>query len=195
MAERAGFDPDRMAYLETEGWRAYYDRKWLRAFFLLARLCREQFRLSFLGSLRAAYYATRASLAFAPKRNRPEVARDYLAKFYRLARPAIGVDYDAEAVADLELRYWVVHRERVAEADKGPLERSLAELHAAIFGTGAEEMAASGARRAAAATAVDRITSRRSTDVAADWRAVEENLQVAYREILHAVDGARPART
>ena len=71
MAERVMFDPERMAYLETEGWRAYYDRKWLRAFLLLATLCREQFRLPYVASLRAAYYATRASLAFAPRRHCP----------------------------------------------------------------------------------------------------------------------------
>jgi hypothetical protein len=189
MEERVAFDPERMARLETEGWRAYYDRKWLRAFFLLATLCREQFRLPYLASLRAAYYATRASLAFAPKRNRPELARAYLRKFYRLARPALDFAFEPERVADLELRYWVVHRELVDAADKAPLERSLAELHAAIFGTGVEAMAESGVRRAAAATAVDRITSRRSTDVAADWREVEENLRAAYRLIAEAEVG------
>src|SRR5207244_736703 len=110
MAKPVRFDPERMAYLETEGWRAYYDRKWLRAFLLLATLCREQFRLTYLSSLRAAYFATRASLAFAPRRNRPGLARAYLLKFYRLARPALDLDFDPERVADLELRYWVVHR-------------------------------------------------------------------------------------
>jgi hypothetical protein len=186
MAERVAFDPERIAYLETEGWRAYYDRKWLRAFRLLATLCREQFRLPYLASQRAAYYATRASLAFAPRRNRPELARAYLLKFYRLAGPALDLAFDPVRVADLELRYWVIHRELVDVTDKAPLEQSLAELHAALFGTSVEAMAESGVRRAAAATAVDRITSRRSTDIAADWREVEANLRVAYRLIAEA---------
>jgi hypothetical protein len=61
--------------------------------------------------------------------------------------------------------------------------QSLAELHAALFGHTPAELWASAESRAAAATAVDRITSRRSTDVAADWRCVEECLRRAYQHV------------
>ena len=35
---RLSFDPHRVAYYETEGWRAYYDRRWLDVLILLVRL-------------------------------------------------------------------------------------------------------------------------------------------------------------
>ncbi len=39
MATTFSFDPDRVAYFEANGWRAYYDRKWLKMLRLLVGLC------------------------------------------------------------------------------------------------------------------------------------------------------------
>jgi hypothetical protein len=66
MAVSFGFNPDRVAYFETAGWRAYYDRKWLRMLRLIVRLCQEQFHIPSPRSLLAAYYTVRASLAWVP---------------------------------------------------------------------------------------------------------------------------------
>ena len=38
------FHPDRVAYYESAGWRAYYDHRWLRAFWFMVRLNREELR-------------------------------------------------------------------------------------------------------------------------------------------------------
>ena len=57
------FDPDRVAYYEAAGWRAYYDRAWLRLMRLIVGLCQEQFRIPFPVSLLAGYYTVRASAA------------------------------------------------------------------------------------------------------------------------------------
>ncbi|TMC19597.1 MAG: hypothetical protein E6J33_05435 [Chloroflexi bacterium] len=59
-------NPERVAYFETNGWRAYYERKWLKVLWLIVRLCQEQFHVPFPMSLLAAYYTTRASAAWAP---------------------------------------------------------------------------------------------------------------------------------
>ena len=82
----------------------------------------------------------------------------------------------------------MIHRE-LAETpalDKHPLVQSLADLHAALFGRTPAELWSSAESRAAAAEAVDRITSRRSTDVAADWRRVEKCLRQAYQQVKEA---------
>ena len=42
------FDPDRVARLETESWRAYYDRRWLSMARVLVAAHREQFHLGCL---------------------------------------------------------------------------------------------------------------------------------------------------
>ena len=60
------FNPERIANYEANGWRAYYDRKWLRLLRLIVALAQEEFRIPFPNSLLAAYYITRASAAWVP---------------------------------------------------------------------------------------------------------------------------------
>lgn len=181
------FDPDRVAYLETEGWRAYYDRRWLRVFTLMADLVREQFHVPFPLSPLAALHVARAARAFSPVVHDDERVRRSLEAFYRMVRRWSGLRFDPRRVAELELRYWIVHRRLAGQRDHAELARSLEDLHAATFGIGAEAARASGERRSLAAEAVDRITSRTTADEAAEWRRVEEELRACYRAILEAL--------
>jgi hypothetical protein len=185
-----GFDPDRLAYLEMAGWKAYYDHKWLLAFRLLVQLSHEQFGLSWLRSVQAAYYITRASIAWAPKENDPRKSRRYIGKFYRVsARHGRGLSFDPVKVTDAEFRYWDVHRRLSGrpQEEKAPLVDSFADLHSAIFGISTESAYPSSVSRARAADRVDLITSKTSTDVEGDWRRVEDHLREAYRSIKTAL--------
>jgi hypothetical protein len=139
-----------------------------------------------LRAFRAAIETTHASLAFAPKDNRPAVALRHLERFYALAQRSVGLAADPGELAALELDYWIVHRALVPVEDKRPLEQSLARLHAALFALSEAAAMPSAIERAAAATAVDRITNGWSQDEAADWAAVEHHLQAAYRAVLEA---------
>src|SRR5207247_1942422 len=87
------FDPDRVAYFEANGWRAYYDRKWLKMLRLIVGLCQEQFHIPFPMSLLAAYYTTRASLAWVPVDHDEQKVLAFLEKFYRLARRYSGLKF------------------------------------------------------------------------------------------------------
>jgi hypothetical protein len=181
-----GFDADRLAYLEVAGWRAYYDHKWVLTFRLLVQLSREQFGLSWGRAVQAAYFITRASVAWAPVDNKPRVALRYIRKFYRLAATyGSNVHFEPRRTADLEFKYWDVHRRLSGrpESEKMPLIRTLAELHSAIFGLPVEAMWQSGVDRAHSTDTVDEITGKRSTDVEGDWRRAEEYLRKAYRDI------------
>jgi hypothetical protein len=180
------FDPDMVARLEASGWKAYYAHDWLRAFLLLVRMDEEQFHSPFPRSLLAAYYTVRDSIAFAPADHDAALpaVRAYLREFYALVAEVNGQQYDPDRVGDLELDYWIVHRQvAVARAtDYTPLVDSLAALHAAIFDSTPERMRASAESRARSAAHVDLITSKRSTDEAADWRAVYFYLRRSYEQ-------------
>ena len=185
-----GFNPDRLAYLETAGWKAYYDHKWLLAFRLLVQLSHEQFGLSWLRSIQAAYYITRASIAWAPRENDSRKARRYIRKFYRVsARYGRRLTFDPVKVADAEFRYWDVHRRLSGrpQEEKAPLIDPLTKLHSAIFGISAERAYPSAVSRARAADTVDLITSKTSTDVARDWRRVQDYLREAYTSVKTAL--------
>lgn len=185
------FDPDAVAFYEKAGWEAYYARAWGRAFRLLVRLNRAEFGMSWPSALAGALDVVRASRAFAPLMgNDVPAATHYLARFYARARHALGMAATPQRLADLEMRYWVVHRELAIrrqidrqDNDMEPLVQTLAALHAALFAVDDETARASAEARALAAIAVDRITGGYSEDIAADWRAVEHHLQQAYRRL------------
>jgi hypothetical protein len=201
-AQRAEFDPERLAYLEAAGWRAYYDRNWLRVFGLMVQMNREQFRMSLPTAIAAAVDIVRASIAFAPVDNDVPAATAHLQRYYAKARRAAGVQADAATLAALEMEYWVVHR-RLAVArrddpnharDIEPMVQALTRLHAALFDAPPDAVRPSAELRAQAAVTVDRITGGYSTDVAADWRKVERLLQLAYRAVQQTVQ-LQPAVT
>ena len=188
MPPRLEIDPGKIAYYEKAGWEAYYDRNWPRAFGLLVQLNRVEFRMSWPQALAAALDTVRATIAFAPlERSDVPKATAYIEKFYAKAGRSLGQKADAATLAKLEMDYWVVHR-RLAiarkqnpnDGDLEPMIVSLANLHAALFSSTPERMRASAELRAKAAEAVDLITSKRSIDVAGDWRRVETYLKQAY---------------
>ncbi len=184
------FRPDRVAYYEAAGWQAYYDHSWPRAFWLMVRLNREEFHMSPLTAVAAAVDIVRASIAFAPADNDVPKASRYLRRYYEKARRSAGLKADAQTLSDLEMRYWVVHRElalkRIQQPDKdnlGPMVQALTDLHSALFEIPPQAARRSAELRALAAKTVDRVTSRTSTDVPGDWRQVEAYLQQAYRAV------------
>ena len=190
MIPQPAFDPDKVAYYEKAGWEAYYDRNWPRAFWLLVKLNREEFRMSWLTAVSAALDTVRATIAFAPMDNDVPTAIGYVERFYEKARRSLGITAGARVLAELEMEYWIVHRELALarlqpphEGNLEPMVQSLARLHAALFNATPAAMRSSAELRALAAQAVDRITGKYSTDVAADWGQVEEYLRQAYRAV------------
>ena len=183
MATTFRLNPERVAYAEANGWRAYYEHNWLNVFRLIVTLCQEQFHIPFPMSLQAAYYTTRASAAWVPVDHDVEKVRRYLGKFYGVARRYAGLQFDVERVADLELQYFDVHRRLVGQEDKSEYIQTMIELHAAIFGLTQEQARESAELRVKASNIVDLITSKKSTNEAADWAKLEEYLRQCYSSI------------
>jgi hypothetical protein len=185
--------PDQIAYYEAAGWQAYYDHRWARAFWLMVRLNREEFRMRPLAAVAAALDIVRASIAFAPADNDVPKASRYLRRYYEKARRSAGLKADAQILSNLEMRYWVVHRElaleRIQQPDQdnlGAMVEALTDLHAALFEISPHAARRSAELRALAAKTVDRITGRYSFDVMGDWRQAEAYLQHAYRAVIEA---------
>jgi hypothetical protein len=185
-SSKSTFDPDRLAQLEVAGFRAYYDRKWLRCFWLITQLAHEQFHLSMPRALQAAYYITRASIAWAPVDHDTRKVRLYIRKFYRLAaKHGKTFNFDPDIVARAEYVYWDEHRKLSGrpQDEKAPLVQSLTDLHSAIFQISPQAASPSAIDRARCTDTVDEITGHRSTDIEGDWQRAEEYLRDAYRSI------------
>jgi hypothetical protein len=190
MATTVRFQPERVAHYEKAGWEAYYDRRWLKCFWLLVQLNREEFAMPVFTAAAASLDIVRASIAFAPQDNDPALVRRYLVRFYAKARRSLRLQATAETLAALEIDYWVVHRQLAirrqqdhADEDIEPMIQALTRLHAALFQATPEATRRSAELRALAAKTVDRITGNYADNVAADWRAVETYLQQAYTVI------------
>jgi len=179
----AVFSPDRVAYFETAGWRAYYERNWLRLLRLLVALCQEQFHIPFPRSLVAAYAVTRAAIAWVPVDHNIYRVIAYYEKFYRIAHRYSKLAFDPVRVATLETRYNDDHRRLVGQHDKSQLLETLVELHCALFGLTKEQARSSAELRLQAANTVDAITNRTSTDVNGDWIRIEQYLRQCYRDV------------
>jgi hypothetical protein len=190
MTQRTHIDPAALAFYEAAGWHAYYQRDWPRVLWLMLGLYRAQFAMGWPDALAAALDTVRAAAAFAPLDNDLPTTRHFLTRFFDRARRPLGIAADATTLAELELNYWIVHRELARrrkaardDADLTPMIVALARLHAAIFDSTTERMYVSAALRAAAAATVDRITGNYSDDIAADWHQVYHLLVKAYRAV------------
>ena len=177
------FNPDRIAYYEVAGWKAYYDRQWFKVIRLMIALVQEQFHVPFPVSLLAAYYITRASIAWAPVEHDEAVVQRYIEKFYRVAARYADLKIDPAHVAPLEFRYWKEHRDFSGKAEKPQYIDTMTELHSALFGITPEQARESGELRVKVTDIVDTITGKTSTNVERDWTRSEELLRQCYRSI------------
>ncbi len=182
------FDPTAVAYYEVEGWKAYYDRNWLRLLWLVVALVQAQFRIPFPQSIRAAYHVTRASAAWAPKENNPAAILQHLRAFYRLARRYSGLEFDIERAAELELEYWDAHRQLVRQADKTRFIEAMTQLHAVVFSLSEGAARESALLRVEANNVLDTITGKTSPHPERDWQRCETLLVACYQSIQQRVD-------
>lgn len=187
------FDPDGVAYAEAHGWRAYYERDWLTLLWLIVAMCQSQFRIPFPVSLLAAYYATRAAIAWAPLDHDEAKVQAFYEKFYRLAQRYSGLRFDPARAAALELRYNEVHRRLSIERqmDKTEFIEAMVALHSELFGLTPEQARESAEQRVIANNIVDAITGKTSADPEADWARLENHLRRCYRSIANEMSRAR----
>ena len=128
------FDPAEVARLDAEMWRSYYERKPLKLFSQLAELMRSQYGAPFWQSWLLAGYAGRAAFVFKDGRSRTEYARarPHLCNFYTGINQLADKPFDVEKVANMELEWWIIRREK-ARFSPADWERILADEAAEFY--------------------------------------------------------------
>src|SRR5215210_5265428 len=128
------FDADEVARLDTAMWRSYYTRERLRLYSELTELLQKQYKLNFWRRQIIGYRAAKAAFVFKDGKSRAdyEQALPDLEKFYAEIRDISTTDFDARRAAELELEWWIIHRER-KKYKEGDLARALAETAAEIY--------------------------------------------------------------
>ena len=163
------FDPDEVARLETAMWRSYYEKQRVRLFNQMTELLRSQYHMTPVKSNLVAYYAAKAAFVFKEGKERAdyEKALPDLIKFYSAVRKMSDIPFDVDRAAQLELEWWIIHRQRVQHAP-GDLDRALAALQAELYRVPVDRVMEHGRLRAEAMTIRD--TKAETTGVTEeDW--------------------------
>lgn len=182
------FDADEVARLETTMWRAYYERREVALFRDMTTLLRREYHMPPLRATVAAFHAARAAFVFKRGRKRADYERALpsLRRYYSMLEQISDSRFDVARVAQLELEWWIVHRERHLH-DPSDLPRALAELQAAIYRLDAARFAEHARLRAEAMTLRDDTAA--ATGVSnADWARIEELLRGSFRALYTTVN-------
>jgi hypothetical protein len=118
------FDPQTVGRLEQRAWQAYYLRQWPQLFDVMLRMIRSTFGLSLHEAVYAAYINTRAQMTWARQGESDGTAEAYMREFYAYVREPVGGRYDSARAAQLEVRWWAVHRNRDQYPDHSALAQA-----------------------------------------------------------------------
>lgn len=174
------FEPDRVADLEVDMWRAYYTKQNVRLFHDLVTLLHEQNRYSWAKATVAGFHLARAAARFANLRSDYEQVLPDLQRAYAIAREWTGARFDPGAVARAELAWWVARRI--------PGQNSAEQVGALIADENALLYEVPRARVLDASTLRARAGRLRDDGgEQADWATVSQLLHQSYRELHAAV--------
>jgi hypothetical protein len=182
------FDPDEVARLETAMWRSYYSRDRLTLYTQLGELLRKQYGFTYWKSQEVAYHAARAAFVFKDGHSRTDYERALpdLLKFYEALREASHSDFDVQRAAQLELEWWIVHRERARHAP-GDLDRALAALASEIYRVPADKLEEHARLRAEAMRIRDDKAAAGGVNEE-DWARIDSLLHASWQSLHRAVN-------
>ena len=182
------FDPNEVARLETAMWRSYYSRERVKLFTELSELLRTQYNLPYVRSNKVAYSAAKAAFVFKDGRSRAdyEKALPDLRSFYAEIQKVSDVKFDVERASQLELEWWIIHRER-KKHKPGDLDRSLADLPAELYGIPAEALMEHARLRAEAMTIRDDKAEAGGV-TEEDWAKIDQLLHESWQSLWKAVN-------
>lgn len=167
MSNSSAFDPVAVGRSECAAWAAYYRRDWRRFLMAALGMVREGFRMGRTRSVVGAWYVLRANQAWAPAvDNDPEAARRFMRRFYRLVAASGWPRLDSRVAADLEVRWWAVHRahQRREQVSHDLLIGSLVDLYAYVYNADIADVSAAAELRV------------RAMDISDEWVAAGRTL-------------------
>jgi hypothetical protein len=133
---QASFDPVRIGQNECDAWAAYYRHEWASFLRSAIGMVAAGFGMNRARTLRGAWYVLQANRAWAPvPDNDPDVARDYMRRFYALVCESGWGSFDPARAASLEVVRWRVHRlhQRENTADVEQLVDALDALYSLVY--------------------------------------------------------------
>lgn len=181
------FDYRKVAQLDCEIWQAYYHHRFFKMFVLMIRLFKNQLGLNNFSALRSGYHFAIASVEYRLNKNHRQSSRipKHLAHFYKIVSNHSTVPFDYIRAADLELRWWNIHRYGPTEGKE--LELGLARQMATVYGVSPESLLGY-ARYRALVTSL-RKNYMHEQKMEPDWEKIKELLVKSWKSAHQAVQG------
>lgn len=181
------FDPKEVAQLETDMWRSYYDKNPALLFWQLARGLRQQFHAPFWRSFTLGFQATKAAFVFKKGKARTDYQKTLpdLIAYYEAIQTLSADSFNVPKVANLELEWWIVHRQR-EQYSYDDLADALVQTSAALYNQPAPPFVTYGRLRADAMRLCDEVRYHPGGATEADWQRINLELRQAWGS-LHTV--------
>jgi hypothetical protein len=189
------FDPARVAYAETYAWVAYYQRDWPTLARLLIRLAQDTFGLTEPQATQASSQGTRAQVAFAPfpDNDVPQATR-LQQDFYRYIKEVHPQEaFDPIRAGELDVRWWVIHRQLFAKRENQPLIEAIADLYVEVYRVRRERIMQAAVYRAEAMQFSDRWVREGHVAGSPLIPQIEAELVKSYQSLKENVAKERPS--
>jgi len=179
------FDYKKVARLDADMWRSYYNHQFIKMFMQLLQIMRTQLHLNWFLTLRLAQHSGWAATTYRLRKGRenyPPVLRN-LVKFYKIISDNCTEPFDFRKAAELELEWWDIHR--YPSRYKKSLEQSLADAQAAVYNTSPAEFKDYAHNRAIAMLLPNHEGDKQ--DNPPDWDEINELLLKSWQSLHNAV--------
>jgi len=175
------FNPDKVARIEMQMWRAYYKHQFIKLFFLLLKLIHEFFGLNYWRAIKTSYYAAYAAADFRLHKGSENKERieKRLEKFYKNISKNSVESFDHEKAAKLELHWWFV--DRYPKSYNTTREEALANAIANVYGVNPKKLKEYANHRAEAMVLQDKAEANGKE---ANWSKIESLLKISFDSLL-----------
>lgn len=182
---RLPMQPARLAKLETEMWRAYYEQDFAHLSYRIYQLFTEEFTLSLSSSLRAAYHATKAASIMrslpgttSKQEYRTQILPN-LTEFFEVIKHDLNAEYDSQSVATAELDWWITRRTH-EHNDIKKIGLQIAKVYSLMTARDNENIRRAGILRAHAAWLRDQQQINKGR---VNWQQIESLLKQSYENL------------
>lgn len=132
-ADLTKFDYQKVGKQDADMWRAYYNHQFFKLFWRLLAIIKSQLGLTWFKTIRIAYYAGWAAADYRINRknvNQKRILKN-LVKYCKLISDNSVQPFDYQKAAELELRWWNVHRK--STQNNKALEEAIAAAAAITY--------------------------------------------------------------
>lgn len=185
MTDITKFDPLEVAGIETEIWKAYYNRRFVKLAVLMVSAMRELYGLSRWNALWAAYHFAWAAIDFRLNRYQEDGRRitDRLTKGMAIVCLHTDWRFDHVEAAKREYHWWLI--DRYPEQYRASRPVAIAKTAAIIYGTDDIRLTRYALRRASAMLLHDKVEAG---DEPENWSRIESLLTGSYQALSLALE-------